>query len=542
MRSAKLFILGEERELLWTYMDYYKYIAADGSPTSDLQGGLLRLCFVSQESDDVFWHNMIKKVDKETERMEKGEIHFYSKGDEDIPIRKYKFSDAYLIEISETFYAYGTENMQTVLTISPAIQNYGFEYDLVKHWQVSKIPTAPVYYTPKEEKKQTRVKTIKRITPLDFGSSNDGSGTGKQEGMLYGKEYEFKVTEYTEETPDDKSQIKWAIKYHSLSQNKWIEKNSSVTGDTLKFFLNEKDMCGRFVYFYAYIQDTESEGELKVWKHNRFRWFDRMIVYNEIKERTDDNMPWLVNQSGTSLCGMACIFYRFAKKQPESYKKFAKELFRTGEAISNTYIVKPSIDILEKEPYISKGVINPIFPKHYDSYLRKTVNMPFIDYITMAGTRNTDNPSYKGGDEEFQAINWPPIMHTLCKNLLGYSEVSSKGVYNPVVPLPYTTSDIQIKIDDINNQIKEGYKLMLMIDSDLIEDVWDYSSADLHWVVLESPITWNYTSKFLGSKIDEIDFRVYSWGTNPFGPTRYLKKKITSGHFMNNYNGYIKIK
>ena len=30
--------------------------------------------------------------------------------------------------------------------------------------------------------------------------------------------------------------------------------------------------------------------------------------------------------------------------------------------------------------------------------------------------------------------------------------------------------------------------------------------------------------------------------TNPFGPARYLKKKITSSHFMNNYNGYIKIK
>jgi len=521
MRSAKLFILGEERELLWTYMDYYKHIATDGSPTSDLQGGLLRLCFVSQESDDVFWHNMIKKVDKETERMEKGEIHFYSKGDEDIPIRKYKFSDAYLIELSETFYAYGTENMQTVLTISPAIQNYGFEHDLVKHWQVSKIITAPVYYTPKEEKKQTRIKTIKLVTPLDFGSSNDGSGTGEQEGMLYGKEYEFSVTEYTEETPDDKSQIKWAIKYHSLSQNKWIEKKSSVTGDTLKFFLNEKDMCGRFVYFYAYIQDAESEGELKVWKHNRFRWLDRMILDDEIKERTDNKKPWLVNQSGTSLCGMACIFYLFAKEQPEAYKKFSKELFRTGESTINSYTVKPTIEVLEKKNELA---------------------MPLVDYITMAGVRNTDNPSYKGGNEEFQAINWPPLMVHLSQNMLGYKDVSSKGVYNPVKPLLYTTSSAKNKITDINNQIKAGYKLMLMIDSDLIDDQWDLKSFDLHWVVLESPIIWNYTPKFLGEKIDEIDFRVYSWGTNPFGVNRYLKKKITSSHFISNYNGYIKVK
>lgn len=84
--------------------------------------------------------------------------------------------------------------------------------------------------------------------------------------------------------------------------------------------------------------------------------------------------------------------------------------------------------------------------------------------------------------------------------------------------------------------------MILIIDSDLIEDNWDYNSLDLHWVVLESPITWDYTPIYLGSKIDEIDFRVYSWGTNPFGTNRYLKKKITSSHFMNNYNGYIKIK
>jgi hypothetical protein len=133
-------------------------------------------------------------------------------------------------------------------------------------------------------------------------------------------------------------------------------------------------------------------------------------------------------------------------------------------------------------------------------------------------------------------------MSTLSKRLLGYKDINSKGIYNPVKPLLYTTSDAKKKIDDINNQIKAGYKLILMIDADLIEDVWDLSSLDLHWVVLESPITWNYTPKFLGSKVDEIDFSVYSWGTNPFGSTRYLKRKITSNHFMSNYNGYIKIK
>jgi hypothetical protein len=373
------------------------------------------------------------------------------------------------------------------------------------------------------------VKEIELLTPLDQGSANDKSGKF-QDGMIFGKTYHFKVKSYIKDPPVNIAQIKWMIKYHSLSQNKWLEIPLTAKGNSVTIEMNEKDMCGRFVYVQAYIKDPKVEGELKVWKHNRFRWFDRMVVYDEMKERTDNNKPWLVNQSGTSLCGMACIFYLLAKEQPEAYKKFGKELFRTGEATFNNYTVKPSIEVLEKIPNI-KG-----FPSSLGKF------MPLIDYITLSGTRNTDNPNYKGGDEEFQAINWPPIMYTLCKKLLGYNDVSSKGIYNPVAPLIYITSDIKIKIDDINDQINAGYKLILMIDSDLIEDVWDYASADLHWVVLESPIRWDYTSKFLGPKLDEVDFRVYSWGTNPFGSDRYLKKKITSSHFMNNYNGYIKIK
>lgn len=85
-------------------------------------------------------------------------------------------------------------------------------------------------------------------------------------------------------------------------------------------------------------------------------------------------------------------------------------------------------------------------------------------------------------------------------------------------------------INDINKQLSLGYKLILMIDSDLIDDVWDKSSLDLHWIVLESSITWDYKPNFFKADIDEIDFNVYSWGTDPFGSFRYLRKKITSNH------------
>jgi hypothetical protein len=122
-----------------------------------------------------------------------------------------------------------------------------------------------------------------------------------------------------------------------------------------------------------------------------------MILEEEIEERTTSGNPWKINQAGTSLCGMACIFYLFAKEKPNDYKIFAKELFRTGEATFNSYTTKPSKELTEKQININ-------------GYLLKTGNMPLVDFVTMAGTKNTDNPDYKGGDEEFQAINWPPLM------------------------------------------------------------------------------------------------------------------------------------
>ncbi|TLX24422.1 hypothetical protein FE904_16350 [Chryseobacterium indologenes] len=372
----------------------------------------------------------------------------------------------------------------------------------------------------------TKVKSIKLLTPLDNGSANEEASPIKtQPGFLFGKTYRFQVVTYTNLPPQDKKKIRWKYKYYSPSKNKWIEHLSTITGEIYSLHLNEKDMCGSYIYVMAYINDEASEGRLKIWHHNRFRWFNEAMFEAELKVRTDDKHPERINQSGTSLCGMACVFYLFAKEQPAAYKKFAKELFRTGESTYKSYTAKPSIDILEKK-INTKG-----FPLN-------SSDMPLVDYVTMASTRNTDNPKYKGGDEEFQAINWPNVVINLCEKLLGYSDVHSKGVYNPIKPLATSTMEMQIKIDDINKQLSNGYRLMLMIDSDLIQDIWDKKSFDLHWVVLETPITWDYEPGFFKSKKDEVMFKVYSWGTKD----TYLEAPISWQHFMMNYNGYIKMK
>ncbi|WP_268846314.1 type VI secretion system tube protein TssD [Flavobacterium aestivum] len=156
MTNAKLYFLGEERELLWTSMSYDKFTCGKGSPRSDMEGGMITLVFTTQENDDVFMHNMTKEVELETDRMEDGEIHFWDKGINEAVTRKYKFKDTYIVGFSEIFSTYHTGNMQTHLTISPAIQDYGAK--LVKHWNKSWIPPSePAPYQPQKEEEKEKV-------------------------------------------------------------------------------------------------------------------------------------------------------------------------------------------------------------------------------------------------------------------------------------------------------------------------------------------------------------------------------------------------
>lgn len=556
MTSAKLFMFGEERELLWVYTNYYRHIHVNGMPTSDTEGGFLTFGFTSQESDDLFWRNMTKPIEKHTDRMEKGEIRFYSKGEKDIAHRIYKFNDAYVVRYSETFDAYDTGNMQTVVMLSPAIQNYGYTHDFVKYWQISKVPVEPVYYVPKKEEKQTKVKTIQLMTTLDLGSANDNSGTETQEGMLYGNTYEFKVVAFTEETPADKTVINWMYKYHSLSENKWIEKKLAVTGDTLKFTLNEKDMCGRVIHMRAYIKDPENEGELKVWKHNRFRWFDRKKVHNQIKNRVND--PWKINQAQTSLCGMAALYYAMIKRDAKAYEKLAKELFRTGEYAIGSYVIKPH------EKALSMYEVNT----SYDNYI--ALKMAEIDWIVLATTRSKESLNsqfvYDGFENDeidmLKGANWPEMLTRMCKEVAGFTSAEAidlgmlqisnkKGLSGKLNDAIGGFDIMHLKI--IDRKYKQGHTILMMIDSDMIKDKVNYDlkalTTNVHWVVYEGGLSLIDVgeSKYVG-------FSIYTWGIDPVSqedekgsPAEpkykfiYEKQRISIKSFKSNYYGYIEV-
>ncbi len=185
--------------------------------------------------------------------------------------------------------------------------------------------------------------------------------------------------------------------------------------------------------------------------------------------------------------------------------------------------------------------------------------MPLVDYVTMARTRNTDNPDYKGGDEQVQAINWPWIVSNLCKKLLGYNNIIENGTKNFING---TTGlmNVESKLNDLESYYKQGYKVILMIDSDLIQDLFDFESADYHWVVYEGGLNISKPNYRIKKYFEDlIIFDLFSWGSNPKdknplilnsktkkmerNPEQgYLSKKISISHFNTNFYGYIACK
>ncbi len=152
MIEAKLFILDQEIELLWTDMYYHRNISRSGMPRSNIMGGLITVCFeTGKYSDQILCWMASHSRDNtwgEVDKMKKGHLCFYKNGFDYPPTKTYQFNDSHIVYYKEIFDANNEESMQTIITISPAIQNYGtnsptkenHKTDFVQPWNVSWIP------------------------------------------------------------------------------------------------------------------------------------------------------------------------------------------------------------------------------------------------------------------------------------------------------------------------------------------------------------------------------------------------------------------
>jgi hypothetical protein len=372
---------------------------------------------------------------------------------------------------------------------------------------------------------ETRVKSIECLDKLDEGSKNDESGTNK-EGVLYGKVYRFKVKEFTNGEPKNPNSIRWVLKFTHpntgvVTEN--ILQNKDCRGAQLNLNFSAADCCGSNMEVRAFIENADSEGKLPVFMHNRFRWFDKTTYIKGLTARRDD--PSKIDQQSTSLCGTAALLYFFAQQYKAEFFEHYKEFFRTGTGTINNFKLDPNPDLFEMKPIES----NTDYP-HYSKYSDGKPCVPHIlmhitDWIVLAGTRSTDNKSYEGKNgENWDAINWCDYMVSAIRNLYGATQVEDKTS----IITGFNYADTLTEIQTLYN---EGWHIVLMIDSDMLDDSISYLGCitNYHWVSYEGDLV-------IDEKNNKYQFSYFCWHQ------LFKSKSFRSIVFNTNFYGYIKFK
>ncbi|MEQ3499289.1 type VI secretion system tube protein TssD [Tenacibaculum sp. SSH1-16] len=197
--KAKLFVCGEERELISTSLNYIRLTDWNGKPTSALMGGAFTVTFKPEMYDDTFieWIIADRKDNKKIRHpfnlylLRDGKVVFYEDDFDGVELFQYNFQDGVLINYHEVFD--NQNGMYVTLTISPAMQDYRFFNNstdwrrksrtrYIKPWQESFIrPIEDTPYKAKENKnnaiassdKDSSEQQIMRPEKISFSKSKE---------------------------------------------------------------------------------------------------------------------------------------------------------------------------------------------------------------------------------------------------------------------------------------------------------------------------------------------------------------------------------
>lgn len=371
---------------------------------------------------------------------------------------------------------------------------------------------------------ETRVKTIECLDELDLGSQNDTSGRLDKEGVILNKTYRFRVKDYTNGEPKNPNNIRWSLKYtnpETGQQELNILKNKDYNGIQLNINFTERECCGSEMEVRAYIEDPESEGKFSIFHHNRFRWFDRKKLRDEINLRKEN--AWLIDQKSTNTCGPSAVMYSFAKKDKEAYSKFILDLHRTGYAKNNDYEINVESDGDLKDI----AETNPTTMNNFPS------GMASSDWISNTCITEEENVifDYEGNTkEDFSAITLPSRIEKLAKSLIGFSDVvDNTNLYYTKTGWAWgSTLENVAELIQVKN---DGYEVFLLVGMNILYNKTSNSllSTAEHWIVLET---------IMHGKPGFVEFTVYTWGQKPELKTYNVSYDI----FRTNYYGYVKAK
>ena len=173
MIKAKLVTLGTERELLWTDLEYDRYLNEKIGRSGEIPlGGLVTLSFASGYDDDRLLRWMTHSQKDEFCTLTECKIIFYKDDFDGVILFEYKYNDTALVYWKETFSSIGEEPMTITMTISTAIQEVK-GVTLVKPWQESWVSPKEKMPYQSTEIEDTEPRIVKQyITDLEDNQLN----------------------------------------------------------------------------------------------------------------------------------------------------------------------------------------------------------------------------------------------------------------------------------------------------------------------------------------------------------------------------------
>lgn len=246
-----------------------------------------------------------------------------------------------------------------------------------------------------------------------------------------------------------------------------------------------------------------------------FSKFNLESVQSGISQR--QRSPYKIDQSGTSLCGLACICYLMAKYQSYDYKFFIRDLFYYAEAFysRSLYLIKPR-NVFPFGQVYDMDPVSTNYPKTGASQ-NPANKMSQCDYISLTSIKSSENDNipYEGRENRFDDINFEGLggmtmsgeISKLLKLMLLASDVVDCSSILKINFNSYQTF-AQMNIDSL-----QGYSCCMLIKSVMLTAFSKWNKEDFeesegkipnHWVV--------YLGGLKQSAKGNFSFKVFSWG------------------------------
>lgn len=246
--------------------------------------------------------------------------------------------------------------------------------------------------------------------------------------------------------------------------------------------------------------------------------------------------PSLMAQAKSSLCGPTALLYNMASDQPETYARFAVDLFEKGRGTLGSLEITPSSAVRAYAP---------------------GDKIAQADWLTMASVRDSENYllAYSSVERELAGITLP---HELANwfRLAGYQRVYDRTTYTPGGGGPKW-------VEAANELLAQKWRICLFINADMtegrgldldemakgittilnpssIDDIKKLpgrlkrsfaSMAPNHWIVQRSRI--EVTN-------GNVDFTAFTWGKGDFKvPDPSYNDALSLVDFYTSFHGFI---